>query len=275
MKVVRACSNFIILLVEKYNGLLWYIVLFYGSSSLSMRSSVLMDLEAWCGTSRYPFLIVGDFNQVEYGCDKLSSGQRPFGGAYEFNMWKIKNELVDIPFKGPRFTWCNNRKGDKRVYERIDKALGSTEWSESKKPYKIDAWVLDHEECLERIRNVWAISENGSPTYRITRKLSRVRTSVKKWTLDKKAEWKVKWEEFDQRLEEGMNIACMGGSDEAYSRANDDIRNYAKAVASFWKQRAKLRWMVDGDTCTKYFFNWVKGRAWRNFIHGIKYEDRQ
>ncbi|XP_074266883.1 uncharacterized protein LOC141590176 [Silene latifolia] len=211
----------------------------------------------------------------------------------------------DLDYIGPRFTWCNNRKGDKRVYERIDKALGSKEWlyyfpntgikhypiqisdhapieidlnlvrSESKRPYKVDAWALEHEECLERIRSAWAISDAGSPAYQITRKLSRARTSVKKWTLDKKAEWNVKWEEFDQKLEEGMNIACTGGSDEVYNRANEEVTSYARAVASFWKQRAKVKWMVDGDTCTKYFFNWVKGRAGRNFIHGIKGEDGQ
>ncbi|XP_074297661.1 uncharacterized protein LOC141628413 [Silene latifolia] len=33
--------------------------------------------------------------------------------------------------------------------------------------------------------------------------------------------------------------------------------------------------MVEGDTCTKYFFNWVKGRAGRNFIFGVKDREGQ
>ncbi|XP_074277970.1 uncharacterized protein LOC141601573 [Silene latifolia] len=128
MKLVKACNNFVILLVEKYNGRLWYLVLSYGAPCLSMRASVLMEMEKWFDTCNFPFLIVGDFNQVDFSCDKLSSSQRPIDGAEEFNLWKIRNELVDIPYKGPRFTWCNNLKGDKRVYEQLDKSMGSKEW---------------------------------------------------------------------------------------------------------------------------------------------------
>ncbi|XP_074288207.1 uncharacterized protein LOC141613375 [Silene latifolia] len=149
-----------------------------------MRASVLLEMEKWFDTCNIPFLIVGDINQVDFSCDKLSSSEKPIEGAEEFNQWKIRNELVDIPYKGPRFTWCNNRKREKRVYERLDKAMGSKEWlslfpdtgikhypiqisdhapievdlnlirSDGKRPFKIDAWALDFEECLEKVRNV-------------------------------------------------------------------------------------------------------------------------
>ncbi|XP_074297226.1 uncharacterized protein LOC141627932 [Silene latifolia] len=102
--------------------------------------------------------------------------------------------------------------------------------------------------------------------------MARVRTSVKKWTLDEKAEWQIKWEDFDRKLEHGMNLACLGGGDEEYSRVNEEVREFPKAAKMFWKQRAKVKWMMDGDTCTKFFFNWVKGRAGRNHIHGLKGE---
>ncbi|XP_074265776.1 uncharacterized protein LOC141588221 [Silene latifolia] len=181
---VFSCSNFIILLVEKYNGLLWYLVLFYGAPCHLQRKSVLEDLEVHLESFNHPYLIVGDFNQVEYGSDKLSLNKRTISGAYDFNEWRISNELVDIPFKGPRFTWCNNRKGAKWVYERIDRALGSKDWfalfpntgikhypiqisdhapieidlnltrNTCRKPYKLDAWVLIHEDCLTLIKDL-------------------------------------------------------------------------------------------------------------------------
>ncbi|XP_074283658.1 uncharacterized protein LOC141608194 [Silene latifolia] len=209
-KLVKACNNFIIFLVEKYNGRLWYLVLFYGAPNVHMRAPVLLDLESWLDACSLPFLIVGDFNQVEYRSDKLSTSQRPIEGVEDFSLWKLRNEMVDIPYKGPRFTWCNNRKGDKRVYERLDKALGSKDWlsvfpdtgikhypiqlsdhapievdlnltrTTGKRPFKLDAWALDYEECLEQVRNAWGIDDNGSPAFRITRKLARVRSCVKK-----------------------------------------------------------------------------------------------
>ncbi|XP_074318766.1 uncharacterized protein LOC141655593 [Silene latifolia] len=142
-----------------------------------------------------------------------------------------------------------------------------------KRHFKLDAWALDFEECLDKVRLVWGATDGGSPAYRLTRKLTRVRSCVKKWTLDKKAEWNAKWDDFDRQLEQGIYIACNGGGEEEYMRVNEELRAYA--AAKFWKQRAKIKWTVEGDTCTKFFFIWVKGRAGRNFIHGIKGEDGQ
>ncbi|XP_074266773.1 uncharacterized protein LOC141590057 [Silene latifolia] len=275
MSLVMACKNFIILLVEKYNGLLWYLVLFYGAPCSHLRTPVLLELEKWMDNCKHPFLIVEDFNQVDMECDKVSKSQGPIRGASFFNMWKIRNELIDIPFKGPRFTWCNNRKGDERVYERIDKALGSRDWlsffpdsgikhypiqisdhapievnlqlvkNDGKRPYKLDAWTLDNEECLERVRSAWGQRDVGSPSFQVARKLTRVRSTVKKWAIDKRDEWMGKWDDFDKRLEEGMNKAIAGEGDEMYTRVNDEVKDFAKAVSIFWRQRAKVKWMVD------------------------------
>ncbi|XP_074313557.1 uncharacterized protein LOC141648737 [Silene latifolia] len=288
---VLSCNNFIVLLVEKCQGRLWYLVLIYGSPYCLQRRPVLQELEDCLQKLVYPFLIVGDFNQVEYQSDKLSSSNRTITGAYDFNIWRITNQMVDIPFKGPRYTWCNNQKRKKRVYERIDRALGSKDWlsvfpntgikhypiqisdhapieldlqlikNNKQKPYKLDAWVLEYEESINIIKDIWRHQIWGTPSFRVARKLSRVRHRVKKWALDKRMEWKQKWDDFDNTLEKGIEIAINDGSDELYTKTNEEVREFSKASAVFWKQRAKLKWMVDGDTCTKYFFNWVKVRV--------------
>ncbi|XP_074300304.1 uncharacterized protein LOC141631545 [Silene latifolia] len=268
-----------------------------------MRSSVLEDLESCIVVFNHPFMILSDFNQVEFESDKLSKNTRAISGAYDFNIWRVSNELVDIPFKGPRYTWCNNRKGDKRVYERIDQELGSKDWfslfpniatkhyhiqildnapieldlnltrNVSKKLYKMDAWVFSYEECIGLIKESWNFCLTGTPVYIVARKLARVRSQVKKWAFDKRQEWRQKWDNFDIKLEQGMYIAIKEGNNEFYTKTNEEIIEFSKAVAIVWRQRAKIKWMVEGDTCTKYFFNWVKGRAGRNFILGVKDHD--
>ncbi|XP_074304088.1 uncharacterized protein LOC141638643 [Silene latifolia] len=253
-----------------------------------MRASVLNDLEGSLESFEYPYLIIGDFNQVEYPYDKWSSCSNQINRASVFNEWRVRNELVDIPFKGLQFTWCNNRQGLSRVYEQIDKALASKDWftvfpntglkhypiqisdhapieldlnlvrNVSRKPYKLDSWALENEECLLEIRKAWSVNFVGSPAYRVTRKLALVRQKVKSWTLDKKNELNQKWEDFDIRLEKGMELAIREGKDEEHSKVDEEVRAFARAAASFWKQRAKIQWAVDGDACTKYFFNWLK-----------------
>ncbi|XP_074278011.1 uncharacterized protein LOC141601616 [Silene latifolia] len=285
MSLIVACNNFMILSVEKLNGRLWYLVLFYGASKFELREKVFEGLEDYLQQLNHPFLIVGDFNQVEFGSDKLSTRNDYIRGACSFNNWKMRNELLDIPFKGPRFTWCNNRKGVHRIYERLDKALGSKEWftlfpdtgikhhpiqisdhapieidlnlttTKGKKPYKLDAWVLDYLECMQIIRRAWDLNDVGSPAFRVARKLARVRHHVKMWALDKRDCWSGKWDDFDKKLEHGIDLATSGEGEAAYELVNAEVREFAKAAATYWKQRATLKWMVDGDTCTKYFFN--------------------
>uniref|UniRef100_A0A803MDI0 Uncharacterized protein n=1 Tax=Chenopodium quinoa TaxID=63459 RepID=A0A803MDI0_CHEQI len=41
-------------------------------------------------------------------------------------------------------------------------------------------------------------------------------------------------------------------------------------MALYWRQRAKINWNYVGDTCSRFFFDFVKGRRARNFIEGIK-----
>ncbi|XP_074289204.1 uncharacterized protein LOC141614351 [Silene latifolia] len=303
LRHVFSCTNFIILLVEKYVGRLWYLVLFYGDPCTQKRSVVLEDLECCLASIKHPYLIMGDFNQVEFVNDKLSKNSRPIEGAHEFNLWRVRNELIDIPYKGPRFTWCNNRKGADRVYERIDRALGSKDWlflfpntglrhypiqisdhapieldlnltcNNCKKPYKIDAWALEHEECIIGIKKIWLRRMEGSPAYQLSRKLARVRNHVKCWALDRRQEWRQQWDSFDVELEKGMEVAITDGDEVPYTEVNERVKEFSKAAGVFWRQIAKLKWMVDGDTCTRYFFNWVKGRACRNIILGIKDSD--
>ncbi|XP_074313566.1 uncharacterized protein LOC141648748 [Silene latifolia] len=67
-----------------------------------------------------------------------------------------------------------------------------------------------------------------------------------------------------------MNYAINTGNSDLAVQVNNEVTEFARASALYWKQRAKMNWAVEGDTCTKFFFNWVKGCAGRNFILGIK-----
>ncbi|XP_074300408.1 uncharacterized protein LOC141631667 [Silene latifolia] len=217
-----------------------------------------------------------------------------------FHNWHVEHELVDIPFKGPRFTWCNNRKGFKRVYERIDKAYGLKDWfnhfpntgvkhlpiqisdhapielcfnlvkNSCKKPYKIESWNLDNEECLSLIQKNWKSVFVGTSPFRLVRKLAFIRIMLRKWSIEKRKAWSKEWDCFDERTVEAMNYSVITGNSDLAIQVNNEVTEFARAAALYWKQRAKMNWAVEGDTCTKFFFNWVKSHAGSNFILGIK-----
>lgn len=45
-----------------------------------------------------------------------------------FNTMMQDIGLVDLGFKGQPFTWRNNREGEKRIQERLDREIANAEW---------------------------------------------------------------------------------------------------------------------------------------------------
>ncbi|XP_074314246.1 uncharacterized protein LOC141649455 [Silene latifolia] len=142
-----------------------------------------------------------------------------------------------------------------------------------RRPYRMEAWNLDYEECIRLVHYEWTEPVLGSATVRMIRKLSRVRNCMRLWSISKRKEWNKKWSDFDDNLVEGLHEIETKGVTRTFTSAYASQVEYAKVSAKYWKQRAKMKWNTEGDTCSKYFFNWVKGRAGKNYIAGIKMDN--
>ncbi|XP_074267464.1 uncharacterized protein LOC141590805 [Silene latifolia] len=245
----------------------------------------------------------GDFNQVEDHADKLGGDKGTIFGAKFFSEWKTRNLLADIAYKGPKFTWCNNRFGSARIYERLDKGLISSNWYSffpntgllhlpiqcsdhapiimdtellsihRQRSFKMEAWCFDYDDCLVILKKEWFKYDKGSASYSLLRKLKRIRGIFKQWTFQKRREWNKKWTDFDEQLGDELQEIFQGKSEHDYEVYHTQYLEFNKAASLFWKQRAKINWIREGDACTKYFFNSVRERYKRNYIFGLRQDD--
>lgn len=102
-----------------------------------------------------------------------------------FNEMMRDTRLVDMGYNGQPFTWCNNREGNERIKERLDRAIVNSKWirefaksavthklnigsnhcpllvqierkcTRSKRPFQFEkAWTKKNE-CNEIIKDVW------------------------------------------------------------------------------------------------------------------------
>ncbi|CAL9006204.1 unnamed protein product, partial [Prunus brigantina] len=68
-----------------------------------------------------PWLLAGDFNDILAIDEKL--GGASSGRSKGFKDWFDSQEMLDLGFVGPKFTWTN-----KRVLERLDRAICNVKW---------------------------------------------------------------------------------------------------------------------------------------------------
>lgn len=124
----------------------WDLILVYGSPYVEGRFDVWNDIGSMIASASNRVLLLGDFNQVEFLSQKKGGNEYIPGRDY-FMFWRNYWNLIELPFRGVPFTWCNNRDGADCVYERLDRGYASAEWLQSYAEtniFNLPIFVSDH-----------------------------------------------------------------------------------------------------------------------------------
>ena len=91
-------------------------------------------MESWSllkslrGSSRLPWLVVGDFNEIKFQSEKEGGAPRPNWQMARFNDSINFCGLKEVSFVGPSFTWLYQIRDGSQIRERLDRALASSDW---------------------------------------------------------------------------------------------------------------------------------------------------
>ena len=93
---------------NKSDGLVWQMVLVYGSSYPEFRMDFVAELHDTLSNASYPIMICGDFNLIRNEKEK-SRGLVNQQTAFLFNDWINRWALLEICVSNRVFTWSNNQ----------------------------------------------------------------------------------------------------------------------------------------------------------------------
>lgn len=107
----------------------WVFTSIYASTDRTLRNLMWNNIVDMHSVIKGPWLLGGDFNDVLASNEKL--GGRSFNKKITKILWDCINScnLINLGFKGSKFTWSNNRKKNKGIImKRLDRNFANEDW---------------------------------------------------------------------------------------------------------------------------------------------------
>ena len=109
-------------------GTQWRITCVYGEPRVENRPAMWDKLRRLKSLSDLPWLVLGDFNETQWGFEHFSLSPRPEPQMALFRDMMMSCGLIDLGFKGAPYTYDNMRTGAANVRVRLDRAIATNDW---------------------------------------------------------------------------------------------------------------------------------------------------
>ncbi|CAL1411808.1 unnamed protein product [Linum trigynum] len=223
-KILDSDQFFIDVLVEGDDG--FYITFVHAPSDPNRRRDFWDRISSLRSSFDDKWVVIGDMNVILFPEEKLGGGPPRNESVIPFKNFVDDNALMDLGFKGYPFTWNNNREGQRRVEERLDRALCSASWRSkfrnalvfhelpiesdhwplrlemkgtkvrSNPPFRFDSRWLNQEECNNIVNCKW---DNGGMCHD---RLLNCEKELKEWAREVYWDQNKRAADIQARLEE-------------------------------------------------------------------------
>ncbi|RVW92465.1 Transposon TX1 uncharacterized 149 kDa protein [Vitis vinifera] len=240
----------------------------YGPNSTALRKDFWVELSDIFGLSSPCWCVGGDFNVIRRCSEKLG-GARLTPSMKDLDDFIRENKLIDPPLRSASFTWSNMQEHP--VCKRLDCFLYSNEWEQlfpQSLQEVLPRWTSDHWPIvLEtnpfkwgptpfRFENMWL----QHPSFK---------ESFGSWWRESQGDG---WEDianFDSMEQEG------GPSPELLihrALRKGELEELILREEIHWRQKARVKWVKEGDCNSKFFHKVSNGRRNRKFIKVLENE---
>ncbi|KAH9670347.1 reverse transcriptase domain-containing protein [Citrus sinensis] len=153
--------QFIHFRVSDNGGIISSITAVYASLIPSMRKHLWSELDKLASFVQEPWILGGDFNVILNASEKRGGSRRTNSVCQLFNGWFQRNQLCDLEFKGPSFTWTRGS-----VYKRLDRAICNDKWVENfpnASMLHLPKVCSDHRPILVRFEKIQSACSSPKP----------------------------------------------------------------------------------------------------------------
>lgn len=245
------------------------------------------------------WVVLGDFNQTVNPMDSSTGSTRISKGITQFRDCIADSGHSDLTFRGSHYTWSNNQTA-KPLAKKLDRILVNDAWLlsfpvsyghfgdrdfsdhcpcsviignrvQTKAPFKISHFLLDHEDFIPRLKNFWETSiVVGTAMFRVSKNLKLLKPVIKDIN-------RVHYSDLEKRVQQSHEdmVAVQAvffadpsvASAERERKAHSSWSKLAIAEEKFLYQKSRVTWASLGDCNSSLFHRSVKERRAGNQIH--------
>ncbi|KAF7804493.1 putative LRR receptor-like serine/threonine-protein kinase [Senna tora] len=285
ISVIDVSQHWIHLKGKDLKGMEFLISFVYGPPQAYNRGILWNNLLSFGSSITYPWLIMGDFNQLIHASEKLSKNTHLSGVENFVNIINSCN-MIDLLPSGNWFTWCNGRNGDEAVWERLDRVLVNPEWLNTYadsnvkalpiyasdhapliyssyfdlphryRPRRFEAMWMMHSEYITVVDKAWNTHVNGSNAFKLCCKLKNVMNALYEWNKTSFGNIKFQIQSRANELAHIQKQIGLCNSEELLTKElqlRKELECWLDREEVMWAQKTKQLWLLNGDRNTKYF----------------------
>jgi len=279
----------------------WWLTVVYGPQEDSDKLLFLEELSAVRDACSGPWAVIGDFNLILDEADKNNDAINR-RNLRRFTQAVTELELINLHLHGRRYTWSNERRSPTLV--RLDRALVSLQWEGLHPDCHLQALSLDasdhcplllqtnlysHRMRRFHFESFWPktagfqealiqgwVSTSGSsdPLRRLDERFRNLTRELQRWAAHRIGnirEQLLMARAIILRLDRAADLRQLSDSEHQLRK---DLKLKTLGLASLERtmarQKARVRFLADGDANTKYFHLLARGRKRRNAITRLR-----
>lgn len=281
------------------NNELFGITAIYASNCHVKRRLLWRDLQALQSNNQIPWCFMGDFNVI-LGTHEYRGNFIPDKVPIEdFQNWTNTNNLIHLPTRGAAFTWRNGREGYRYTEKRLDRCVCNHSWIDlfssvscstlirnrsdhhpiimefiinphQFKSQFMKMWSL-HDDCKNIVSNSWNTHIVGCPMLVLSKKLQILKSNLKMWNKTVFGNVHQLVSQAESNLQNIQNqIQTNGHTDtliQQEKKAQGDLDLALNKEETFWFEKSKVKWHMEGDRNTAYFHRVTKIKKYNKADH--------
>ncbi|XP_049394714.1 uncharacterized protein LOC125859004 [Solanum stenotomum] len=242
-----------------WGGRIFFITSIYARCDAMERLELWEELEEM-DTAGSPWLGGGGFNVILNKEEKLGGQEFSQHEATDFATCINSCTLTEVRFTGSKYTWWNGRINDAYIFERLDRVLVNQEFLD----------VIPQVEVQHLSRQDFT----GSPFLELHVKMKKVKKALVEWSKVEYGNIFVQIATLEDVLlvkEAQFELLPSPENRAELFKAEAELKKFLKLEEDFWRQKAGMKWFVEGNRNSKFFHSYVQGK--RRKLHITKIQD--